>query len=345
MQTRPVPLLTVVVPAFNAAAYLHRALTSLKHAPTTVEVLVVNDGSTDTTAEIADSFASQFPDTYRVIHQRNRGHGGAINTGLDAARGTYFKVLDADDWFDADALGALLSLLRDMESGGVDAIFTDYVHERAGKANRTTSFRVALPVGRRFQWGDTEPFGRRQQLMMHAITFRTDILRLSGLRLPENTYYVDNLFVVIPLAHVRSMYYLPVSLYRYFIGRDDQSVNADIMVKRVDQQVRVNQIALETVRPAHPATHGPRPAELSAALVHHLEAMCAVTSATLARAGTREHLELRHTFWQGIRAENPWLYARLRRSVLGAGSNLPGAAGRRVTSLAYNVARRVVGFS
>ena len=337
-----VPLLTVVVPAFNAEGYLHRALEGVV-GTAGVEVVILDDGSTDTTGLLADHWAARHPEAVRVIHQPNRGHGGAINAGLAAARGAFLKVLDADDWLDAASLRALLTTLE--TSDDVDAVFTDFVHERAGKTPKTARFDTVFPTGRVFAWEDTERFARRQVLMMHAIVFRTSVLRESGLRLPEHTFYVDNLFVVTPLARVRRMRYLPVPLYRYFIGREDQSVAPQVMVRRVDQQLRVNRLALAALPSQTEVTRGVVPIQLYRALLHHLEGVCAVTSATLARAGTPAHLAQRDAFWREVKAENPWLYTRMRRTFIGTTSNLPGQAGRRATNLAYHFARRVVGFS
>lgn len=341
----PQPVLTVVVPAYNAEDYLRRALDPLRTVRG-VEVIVVDDGSADGTGAIADEYEAAEPGVYRVIHQVNAGHGGAINTGLAHARGRYFKVLDADDWFDVGSLVRTMSTLESLETeGGVDALFTDYVHERLGKSAKRTRFGSAFPAGRVFAWDEVDRLGRRQILMMHAVTYRTDLLREMGLHLPEHTFYVDNLFVVAPLARVRRMYYLPVELYRYFIGRADQSVNAGVMLRRVDQQLHVNRLVLAAL-PSHvDVAGGSVPTQAYATLLQYVEAVCAVTSATLARGGTAEHRAQRDAFWAEIRADNPWLYTRLRRTFVGASANLPGEAGRRMTTLAYHVARRVVGFS
>jgi hypothetical protein len=341
-----VPLLSIVVPAYNAAAYLGRALDGLGAVPH-IEVIVVDDGSTDGTREVADAWAAQSPARIRVVTQENRGHGGAINTGLAAARGDYFKVLDADDWLDLRSLRVLIAHLGALHAAEVeiDAVFTDFVHERVGKSAKVARFDSVFPEGRVFEWADTERFGRRQVLMMHAIVYRTQVLRDVGLALPEHTFYVDNLFVLQPLARLRRMSYLPVPLYRYFIGRDGQSVAPEVMVRRVDQQLRVNRLALATLPSRDDLARDAVPRQLHRAMLHHLEGVCAVTSATLVRGGTAAHLQQRELFWREVRAENPWLYTRMRRSLLGATSNLPGQAGRRATNLAYHVARRVVGFS
>ena len=125
------PLLTIVVPAYNAAEYLHRALSALGRTSSDVEVVVVDDGSTDETGPIADGYAARHPEVFRVIHQANAGHGGAINAGIAAATGQYLKVLDADDWLNVEVLDRVVRTLALLEAeGGVDAFFTDYVHDR-----------------------------------------------------------------------------------------------------------------------------------------------------------------------------------------------------------------------
>ncbi|WP_083285830.1 glycosyltransferase family A protein [Microbacterium sp. BH-3-3-3] len=347
MHTVPTPLLSVIVPAYNADAYLARALDPLCDASTrTIEVIVVDDGSTDATGVLADTYAAARPDLVRVVHQRNGGHGAAIEAGIAIARGEYVKVLDADDWLDTSALLSVLATLRDLaRGGGVDALFTDFVYDRAGKSNRVSRFDTVFPSDRRFGWEQTERFGKRQHLMMHAIIYRTSLLRASELALPRHTFYVDNLYVVRPLLHVRTMYYLPVQLYHYFIGRAGQSVDVNVMLARVDQQLLVNKLALGALPPAADVAAGSVPVQLYAALLHYVEALCAVTSATLARGGDDTHLAKRDAFWSHVKHENPWVHTRMRRSFMGTSSNLPGGAGRRVTSLAYHVARRVVGFS
>lgn len=333
--------LTIVVPAFNAAAYLPRALDSLVDVAGDLEVVVIDDGSTDETGAIADRYAAAHPELIRVVHQPNAGHGGAINTGIDAARGTYVKVLDSDDWLDPAALEDVLARLIVLdEHGGVDAVVTDFVHERAGKRPKRIGYVSALPVGEVIGWDAVASFGRRQYLMMHSLIYRTQLLRDAGMRLPTHTFYVDNLYVVLPLLRVRRLVYFDIVLYRYFIGRDDQSVNEVVMVRRVDQQVRVNLLVLASL-----PVPGAVPEGLREYLLHHLEILCAITSVTLARGGTADHLAKRAEFWDEVWMQSPEVYTRVRRTLVGTGSNLPGSTGRWVSGLAYQLARRVVGFS
>ena len=82
-------------------------------------------------------------------------------------------------------------------------------------------------------------------LLMHSMIYRTKLLHECNLELPKHTFYVDNLFAFEPLPYVKNLYYLDVNFYRYFIGRDDQSVNEKVMIKRIDQQIRVNKLMVD----------------------------------------------------------------------------------------------------
>ncbi len=343
MSPRETPALTIVVPAYDAERYLARALDHVAGLGPDVEVLVVDDGSTDRTAEVAGWYAARYPDTVRVVTQRNGGHGSAINAGLAEARGAYLKVLDADDWLEPAPLAAVLATLRGFLDSGrpVDLLVTNVVYEKVGKRTKTVvRYQGALPAGRVIGWGQTRRFAKRQYLMMHALTYRTQVLRDAGLVLPEHTFYVDNLYALVPLAHVSSLYYLDVDLYRYFIGRADQSVQEAVMIRRIDQQLRVNRLMLEHLSRVRVADR-----RLRAYRLHYVEIICAVSSILLIRAGTRGHLAEKDRLWSELRAQDPWLYRKARWSVLGQLSNLPGPAGRRVSVLAYRVAQRAIGFS
>ncbi|MFQ8842284.1 MAG: hypothetical protein ACLR8P_16665 [Clostridium fessum] len=84
----------------------------------------------------------------------------------------------------------------------------------------------------------------RTVYLIELVIYRVEMLRNCGLELPKHTFYVDNIFVYQPLPHVKSMYYLDVNFYRYFIGRDDQSVNEKVMISRIDQQILVTKLML-----------------------------------------------------------------------------------------------------
>ena len=243
-------LITFTVPCYNSAAYMDHCIDTLLTAGEDAEIILVNDGSTDDTGAIANRYAAQYPDIVRVIHQENGGHGEGVNQGMINARGMYFKVVDSDDWLDTDALARLMALIREtsVSDDPIDLILTNYVYEHAeDNTHRVVRYRNALPVGRVFTWDDIGHFATTQFLIMHAATYRTDVLRRSELSLPKHTFYVDNVFVYQPLPNVRRLYYLDADMYRYFIGREGQSVNEDTMMRRIDQQLRVTRAMIDAV--------------------------------------------------------------------------------------------------
>ncbi len=339
-------VLTVVVPSYNSEPWLARCLDSLVTGGTEIEVLVIDDGSTDRTREIGLSYAHRYPTIVRVISQANGGHGEAINTGLRNATGAYFKVVDSDDQLNVRALAAVLTHLRRFVATGrgADLVITNFVydHEDGTKSTRMRYTR-GLPSGRLIAWDQVGRLKTTQQLLMHALMYRTAVLRESGLQLPRHTFYVDNLYALVPLRHVQTLFYLDVDLYRYRIGRPDQSVNEKVMISRIDQQLRVNRLMVEHLSVVWGDSKLPRPLRRCSA--HYTDMVCTVTSVMLLRAGTHEALHLRRRFWKQVRRDYPRLYRRLRWSTKGQLSNLPGRTGRRVSLLGYRVAHRVFGFN
>lgn len=345
--TQPLTL-TVVVPCYNSAAYLGRCLDSLLATAdlSDVEVVVVDDGSWDETGAIADRYAARRPDVVRVARRENGGHGAAITTGLGLARGRYIKVVDSDDWVDPEAYATLLDTLRDLDrrAEDVDLVVTNYVYEKADRRRRAAvRYTDVLPTGRVIGWDEVGRFRASQYLLMHALVYRTDLLRECGLRLPEHTFYVDNLYAYIPLSHVRRLFYLDVDLYRYFIGREDQSVNESVMISRIDQQLRVNRLMVDHLVATRSAPQVPR--ALRRYLVHYAEIICVVSSVLLLRAGTRDALARKEEFWAALREADRGLYRRLRLGLMGQLVHLPGRPGRGVSVLAYKAAQRAVGFN
>lgn len=339
-------VLTVVVPCYNSAAYLRRCVDSLVPGGDAVEILLVDDGSWDETPALVDEYAARFPGTVRAIHQPNGGHGAAINTGLAHATGRYVKIVDSDDWLDADAYGAVLQQLRRFaaDDADVDVLVSNFVYEKVAKRNKTAVRYVdVLPRNRVFGWDEVRRFRKNQYVLMHSLIYRTQLLRDVGLRLPEHSFYVDNLYAFVPLPAARRLYYLNVDLYRYFIGRADQSVNEDVMIGRVGQQLRINRAMIEhlsAVR-ADPST----PKGLRRYMLHYVDIVSVVSSMLLIRAGTPESLRTKEQFWAEVREHDHALYRRLRRSTLHQLTNLPGRPGRGICVLAYKAAQRAVGFN
>ena len=157
---------------------------------------------------------------------------------------------------------------------------------------------------------------------MHSVIYRTHLLRDCGVRLPEHTFYVDNLFVYEPMRMVETLYYLDVDLYHYFIGREDQSVHESVMLRRIDQQLRVNLRMLNAVDlEALPNEHQRQ------YLFSYLEIITMVSTILLLRAGTPEADRKRAALWEEIRQSAPWAYRRMRGGLMGASPTCPASRG------------------
>ena len=235
-------LLTVAVPCYNSEGYMRGCIDSLLIGGEEIEIIIIDAGSTDATGEIADAYAAEHPETVKVIHQENGGHGEGINQGVRHARGRYFKVVDSDDALSED-LPALLDALKTCErKGGVDLAVTNYYYEHTdARGDRSIDYSSALPRGRIFEWRDTRRFRIHQLLTIHSCTFRTDLLREWDEPLPRRVFYEDNLMICKTMPRVKRIYYLPLDLYRYRIGRPDQSVQEAALIKRYQHQILVSE--------------------------------------------------------------------------------------------------------
>ena len=186
------------------------------------KLLLLMDGSSDGTAAIADEYAAAYPSIVRAVHQENGGHGEAVNAGLRHAKGMYYKVVDSDDWLDLESLKKVMDTIRRIVESRkrVDLLICNYVYEHVeDNQSHVVRYDNVLPENKIFGWSSMKRFRPDQNLLMHSVIYRTKILRECHLELPKHTFYVDNLFVYIPLPYVKTLYYLNVDLYRYFIGK------------------------------------------------------------------------------------------------------------------------------
>jgi glycosyltransferase involved in cell wall biosynthesis len=221
---------------------MKKAIDSILLGGTDVEIIIIDDGSTDCTGEIADEYERDNPSIVKVIHQPNSGHGGGVNAGIKNASGIYFKVVDSDDWIDKGALEKLLISIRHNLSNHKlpDLYITNYVYEHTyDNKTHTIRYDSVMTPETFVTFKDIKTFKLSKFFMMHSITYRLAKLKESGLVLPEHTFYVDNIYAYYPIPFMKSIYYLDVDLYHYTIGRQDQSVNKSNFIKRYDQQNRV----------------------------------------------------------------------------------------------------------
>lgn len=338
-------LISFAVPCYHSAAYMRRCIDSLLPGGSSIEVIIIDDGSTeDDTAAVADEYARKYPGICRAVHQENGGHGEAVNTGLSLAVGLYYKVVDSDDWLDQSGLFAVMEKLKEFYEEGVyvDMLICNYVYEHVlDGTSKTIRYRNALPVNHIFGWKDVGHFHIQQNLLMHSLIYRTQILRDCGLTLPRHTFYVDNLFAYIPLPYVKSMYYMDIDLYRYFIGRESQSVNEKVMIGRIDQQIRVNNIMIDSYN----IPEGWEPRQVSQYMLKYLAMVSLVTSIMLIISGTEENREKRRIFWSNLKRRNPNIYRHIRYSLPGMISNPPGKWAESIVTWGYHIAQKIFKFN
>ena len=342
--------LTFTVPCYNSESYMRRCVDSLLCCGTDAEIILVDDGSADRTGEIADDYQKRFPDIVKVVHKENGGHGSGVNKGLEMAEGLYFKVVDSDDWLDREACQKLLFRIREFCGGGryefeeniPDLFICNYVYDHLDEGiSRVMDYRNIFPDEQMCTWNSVGRFRPSQYLIMHSLIFRTAVLRRSGVKLPEHTFYVDNLFSYQPLPYAENLYYMDIDLYHYYLGREDQSVNEKVLMNRIDQQIRVtwmvaHSVDLKKARKKYP--------KLAAYMTRNISIMLSISSVHLLLIQTDEARARRKEMWEDIRHYNKRLYYRLRYSTLSGLTYLPGRLGGRLTIGGYRFARKIYQF-
>jgi len=336
-------ILSVVVPSYNTEQYLSNCITTLLESGEGIEILIVNDGSTDGTGLIADRFAENYPEKVKAIHQKNLGHGGAVNTGIASATGKYIKVVDSDDWVNPEALKSVVSKLKEFTEAGqdVDMFLCDFVYDKLGESKKKIMhYRGIVPENEIVSWDEIGRFRAGKYILMHSVIYRRSVLITCELKLPEHTFYVDNIFVYMPLPYVETIYYMSICVYHYFIGRDEQSVNEKNMIRRIDQQLLVNNLML--YKTDLTKIKGRKRQRY---MLHYLTIITTVSSVLLLKIGTKEAINKKKLLWRSIRKYNLWINFRMRLSLVGSVINLPGITGRKISLLVYKKAQQKVGFN
>ena len=224
--------LTVAVPAYNAERYIRKCLDCMAGADARLELIVVDDGSTDGTAAIVKAYAERYPGEVSLISKQNGGHGSVINTAIKMAKGRYFKVIDADDWIIKENLSKVLDELEKTEA---DVVFTGY-----HTVDKKGEVRGYLP---QCQYTNQEiDIGRFMEAYNNiyeccsfwGVIYRTDFYQGTKIELSENVFYDDQEYVTLPFAYVNSILILPLYFYQYKIGDNSQSTSSCNQVKYID---------------------------------------------------------------------------------------------------------------
>lgn len=340
--------ITFGIPCYNSAEYMDKCILSILEGSDyadDVQIVIVDDGSAkDDTPAKADEWQERYPDLIKAVHQVNGGHGMAVMKAVANADGAYFKNIDSDDWADGDALKALLAQLRrfiELEEN-VDLVITNYVYEHVEDNTRNVvDYRRVLPVGKVFTWSQIGHFKMTQYLLMHALTYRTETLRAANLQMPAHTFYVDNIYAYVPFPKCHSLYYLDVDLYRYYIGREDQSVNEKVLTSRVDHYWRVAKIMWE----AYHVYDEVQTPQLRSYMMNYFTIIMAICSVFSKMSEREDAMDQLQKLWDELKAYDARMYRHAKHGVVGLATNLPGSLGKQITIGGYRIAQKIVKFN
>lgn len=305
-------LISFCIPSYNSQDYMRHCIDSLLIGGEDVEIIIVNDGSKDDTGKIAMEYQEKYPTIVKAVNKENGGHGSGVNKGMELATGLYFKVVDSDDWADEKGYRILLDNICDRikEDNLPDLYLMDFLYNRPSAHDsyrRKWDFQFkAYQVN---HWDKVKKFGTGKMFLMHALFYKTDVLRKSGMKLPEHTFYVDNIFAYTPLPYVKSIYYIPEVFYIYFIGREGQSVALPNIVKRYQQQIRVMKEMFDahTYEDIKNMQKG-----LRHYMLHALNSMMVVTMMFTCGQNTPERKQDLKNFWAYCKGKDKELYDALR---------------------------------
>lgn len=330
--------ISFVVPCYNSEDYMKKCIDSLLVGGNDVEILIIDDGSIDNTGKIADSYEKKYPGIVRAIHQKNGGHGAGINTGLKYAKGKYFKVVDSDDWVDRRALKKALKLVKKIDS---DLIVMNYVYTYAdGRDDHAISFGNVFKADKEITWSDTGRFKITQYLSLHSLMYKKRVLDEAKVKLPKHVFYEDNLFIYLPMPYTKTIYYLDVDFYRYFIGRADQSVQIDQLINKSSHQVLVskevcNKYDLSEIKDK----------KLRKIMQRECAFLMAIGVVFSRLSNSDEGEEQYKELWRSVKEGNPKLYRRIRYNSMATFVSFPGMIGRFFACSGYKFAYRLVNFN
>ncbi|MCD8287027.1 MAG: glycosyltransferase [Clostridia bacterium] len=304
-------LITFTVPCYNSQDYMEKCIESLLKAGPDAEILLVDDGSTDRTPEIADAYAAKYPDIVKVIHKPNGGHGSGLNAGVHAADGLYFKTVDSDDWLDEEALTKLMDTIRQhlIEDNLPDMYICNFIYfHAADNTQHVSKYTKKMAVGD-VDWKKVKAFHYSHTLMIHALIYRTSTLRKNYMELPEHTFYVDNIYAYAPLSDMLKAYYLDVDLYYYYIGREGQSINIETAMKRYKQQLLVMEMMVSAHKYDELKT---LPKGLKRYMLHYLDAIMMNTLMFACGTFSKERKKDVKEMWRIMKETDKKLYRHLR---------------------------------
>lgn len=228
-------ILSVVIPSYNVENFLKDTLESFidERIMKDIEIIIVDDGSKDNTALIAKTFCEKYPDTFKLISKENGGHGSTINTGISVVTGKYFKVVDGDDWVNTSDFEILVNNLSSTNS---DMVFTNYTEFYEDTLAEVEINYDGYEEGKEYPFSE---IAKNKTIQMHAIVFKTSLLRDNNITLDEHCFYVDVEYILFPLPYVKTVTYFDLHVYMYRLAQATQSVSAEGYKKHIDNHTTV----------------------------------------------------------------------------------------------------------
>ena len=235
-------LLTIIVPMYNVERYIKECLDSLVLDDASLmerlEVIVVNDGSTDRSAEISREFVKRYPGTFYQIDKANGGHGSACNRGLECASGKYIRFLDSDDWL--TGLDQLMEKLAVCDADFAITRLREFYQDTGSTV--TTSIPAVtdqtLPVSRLDHSLVAE---YRFATNFGYSTYKAEWLKPLCPLFLEGVLYDDAILYVAPLLYAHRFIAYDIVLYNYRLGREGQSMDRRRQIERVPDRLMVLQ--------------------------------------------------------------------------------------------------------
>ena len=296
-------ILTISIAAYNVEKYIRQALDSLlvPEILDDIEVFVIDDGGSDNTLSIVKEYENKYPNTFKAIHKENGGYGSTLNYSIKNASGKYFKALDGDDWFDTKGFKSLVDYLKNSDA---DAVFTIFNKCYPNKIDLDTTFKncsfnneIAI-----------EDLNIRNGIPMHAITYKTSILKESNLHLPEKIPYTDNYYVAIPFALVKLVTVKNIVVYNYRLEREGQSVSKNTFIKNLDALYKISYDLVDFYEGLNKDNKAHK------YLSYRVAATCADNYRTiLQKPSNLETLQELKSFESSIKQKSPIIYKNMAR--------------------------------
>lgn len=228
-------VLSISIASYNIEKYIRSTLDSfiIPEIMQDLEIIVVDDGSKDATAVIAQEYVEKYPGVFVLLSKSNGGYGSTINASCRAAKGKYFKTVDGDDYVEKKGMIELIDYLKSCED---DIVVTNYsrINDKTGKTLLTSFGAAAYRKTLSFE----EAYDG-QELYMQAIAFKTDILVKANLNITEHCFYTDIEYILTPLPYVKTISFLNVNVYMYRIAVNEQSMSVAGKRKHIDEQEHI----------------------------------------------------------------------------------------------------------